>query len=183
VQRLTRKARPSPPHISPLERAVSRNVLSGLTAKSHVFHAQSNDDTQQESPTHAPHAQRNPRNTLTRPPDRNPRPSAEYESFAGLSRRSGRVAPEMRHPGPPPRRRAVPPRRRKLHPLDTGQLQDGNPSTPLERRLRSGARRRRIPAAPRLEDGQEEVTSSLHRQVAWIGLNLLAMSASFSSVR
>ncbi|CEM29863.1 unnamed protein product [Vitrella brassicaformis CCMP3155] len=74
----------------------------------------------------------------------------------------------MRHPGPPPRRRVVPPRRRKLHPLDTGQLQDGNPSTPLERRLRSGARRRRIPAAPRLEDGQEEVTSSLHRQVAWI---------------
>ncbi|CEM15059.1 unnamed protein product [Vitrella brassicaformis CCMP3155] len=62
----------------------------------------------------------------------------------------------MRHPGPPPRRRVVPPRRRKLHPLDTGQLQDGNPSTPLERRLRSGARRRRIPAAPRLEDGQEE---------------------------
>ncbi len=74
----------------------------------------------------------------------------------------------MRHPGPPPRRRAVPPRRRKLHPLYTGQLQDGNPPTPLERRLRSGARRRRIPAAPRLEDGQEEVTSSLHRQVACI---------------
>mmetsp|Transcript_41919 Transcript_41919/g.118843 ORF Transcript_41919/g.118843 Transcript_41919/m.118843 type:complete len:227 (+) Transcript_41919:230-910(+) len=66
-------------------------------------HNQTND-TQQESPTHAPHAQRNPRNTLTRPPDRNPRPSAEYESFAGLSRRSGRVAPEMRHPEPPPRR-------------------------------------------------------------------------------